>query len=205
MKLHPEVEAKRIGLEKGLVFVRVGWGNRLIPRLWSWGVSAAETEQTYRVVDGCRLQLALDRADSLAAAGGDSTAVRKWLRQRLAGWRELNLPVVHDRGPETSVRYDTTMALARRCYEQVERDAQGYTLYGTLVWRNDPRLREGVIYARDFGPERNLLLMKRYPEWQYHSYAPLSSEPGELPVLKPLEYRAVTRPSGSEPDSVKVW
>ncbi len=187
MKLHPEVEAKRMGLEEGLVFVRVGWGNRLIPRLWSWGIPASETEQSYRVVDGCRLQLALDRADSLAAAGRDSSAVRESLRGQLASWRELKLEVVQGRWPESSVRYDTTRALEPVCLEQIERDAQGYTLYGTLIWRNDPWLHDGVIYARDFGPERNWKLMQRYPGRPLYLYGPLSGEVGELPQLRALE------------------
>ncbi|UCF18868.1 MAG: glycosyltransferase family 39 protein [Gemmatimonadota bacterium] len=193
MKVHPEVEAEHVGLEQGLVFVRVGWGNRLIPRLWSWGISASETERTYRAVDGCRLQQALDRADSTAAAGRDSAAARESLRQQLAEWRDMRLPVVPGHWPESSVRYDTTRALDPVCLEQVERDTEGYTLYGTLVWRNDPWLRHGIIYARDFGDERNRKLLQRYPDRPVYSYGPASNEVGELPQLRPLEYRDSTK------------
>jgi hypothetical protein len=186
MKLHPEQEAKRAGISEALVFVKVGWGSRLIGRLWGWGVPAEETEQTYRAVDGCRLQLALDEADSLVAAGHDSAGVLSALRGQMAGFRALDLPVVHERWPERSVRYDTTVTLVQRCAREVARDAMGYTLFETLIWRMDPWLRDGVIYARDLGPAINRRLRALYPDRPHLFYTPLSGEPGSPPVFLPL-------------------
>ena len=186
MKLHPEVEAEREGIEDAVIFVKVGWGNRLISRLWSWGVPASETERTFRAVDGCRLQMALDEADSLVATGRDSAGVRRRLREQLMAWRDMALPVEFERWPDPTIRYDTTTALTPRCYEQVARDKTGFTLYGTHLWRNDPWLRTGTVYARYFDPERNRRLMARYPDRDYYLYAPLTPEPGARPVLQPM-------------------
>ncbi|UCC82051.1 MAG: hypothetical protein JSW46_13730 [Gemmatimonadota bacterium] len=185
-KLHPELEAERAGIRDALVFVKVGWGSRLIPRLWAWGVSASETERTYRAVDGCRLQGALERADSLLAAGADSSSARAALTSQLRTWRDMDLAVVRDVLPDASVRVDTSAALPERCYREVLQDEAGFTVYGTLIWRNDPWLTKGTVYARDFGPERNSRLQARYPGRRSYLYAPLSGEPGAQPVLSPL-------------------
>jgi len=187
MKLHPDRELRQAGVDSALVFVKVGWGNRLISRFWSWGLSAAETEQTYRVVDGCRLEQALGAADSLAATGTDTATVLAMLRERLHEWRQQNLPVVHELWPEPSVRFDTTRALPPSCAGEVEEDTHGFTLYGTLIWHNDPWLRDGIIYARDLGWERNRLLMRQYPDRPYFRYAPPSGEAGVRPELMPLQ------------------
>ena len=93
MKLHPEEQLAERGVEDGVVFVKVGWGSRLIGRLWGWRVPASEVERSFRVVDGCRLQQALDSADSLAASGVDSARIVMRLRTRLEGWRVDSLPV----------------------------------------------------------------------------------------------------------------
>lgn len=185
-KLHPEIEAERAGIHEALIFVKVGWGSRLIPRLWAWGIPASETERTYRAVDGCRLQLALDRADSLLVAGVDSASARAALTSQLQAWRDMKLTVVRDVLPDKSVRVDTSAALPERCYREVRKDEAGFTVYGTLIWRNDPWLREGIVYARDFGPQRNSRLQAFYPGRRSYLYAPLSEEPGAQPVLSPL-------------------
>lgn len=187
MKLHPEVEARDLGVSEAVVLVKVGWGNRLMARLWGWGVSASEAERTYRVVDGCRLQGALDEADSLAAASRDSAEVRHALITQLRAWRDAHLPVIQGVLPDPTVRVDTTRKLTSRCNEEVQWDKTGFTLYGTLVWRNDPWLRDGIIYARDLGPSLNGRLLLRYPEHDYYLYAPLSAVEGALPVLQGIQ------------------
>ncbi len=189
-KLHPEVEMRRQGVDSALVFVKVGWGNRLIARLWGWDVSASETERAFRVVDGCRLQYALDQADSLTAAGVDSADARAVLLERLRALRHMKLPVRAGVLPDHSVRVDTTMALSGRCYKEAARDASGYTLYASLVWRQDPWLEKGIVYARDMGPEMNGRLIDRFRGRPWYLYAPPSPQRGAVPVLTPL------RPSG---------
>jgi hypothetical protein len=182
--LRPELEARGAGIEEALVLVKVGWGSRLISRLWSWGISASETERSFQTVDGCRLQRALDEADSLAAAGRDSADVRSALESRLRNWREMRLPVMRDVLPDPTVRVDTTRALEQRCRLEVDTDSRGFTVYGVLIWQNDPWLQDGIVYARDFGLERNRRLLARYPGRDLLGYAPLTAERGARPTLR---------------------
>ncbi len=202
MKLDPETETRRLGLDRALVFVRVGWGSRLVGRLWGWGIPAAETEQTFRLVDGCRLQHALDDADARVAGGADSADARAQLRGRLAAWRVMQLPAKKGLLADGSVRVDTTRTLSATCSREVVRDQSGFTHYGTLVWRNDPWLERGIVYARYLEPDRNARLAARYPGYPTFLYAPLSSSRGARHVLSrlPLASPPSLRPSGAEPE-----
>lgn len=199
MKLHPEAQTEELGIEDAVVFVKVGWGSRLIGRLWGWQVPASEVERSYRDVDGCRIQQALDAADSLAAAGGDSTSLRQGLRAQLGEWRRASLPVVSGALPDASVRVDTTRELDAICRYEAGLDQTGSTLYETLVWRNDPWLEKGTIYARFLEPERNRRLLARYPDRDAYLYAPLTRERTAVPRLLELKF---TEPE--EVDSVNV-
>jgi hypothetical protein len=89
--------------------------------------------------------------------------------------------------PDPSVRVDTTEALTRRCYQEVQEDRSGFTLYGTLIWRNDPWLDRGVIYARSLGNAKNRKLMEKYPGYEYYLYMPLSPERDAPTVLLRLD------------------
>jgi hypothetical protein len=191
MKLHPEREVAALGLEDALVFVKVGWGSRLVARLSAWGVPAPDIEEIFRTVDGCRIQLALDEADSLAAER-DPSDVALQLESRLDSLRERALPVARDVLADPSVRVDTTRTLPPPCVREVERDVAGYTVYETLMWRNDPWLRDGVVYARDLGPELNGRLIDRYPERELFRYTRTSSDFGSKPRLLRL---TVERPT----------
>jgi hypothetical protein len=197
MKLHPEEELAELGVENGIVLVKVGWGSRLIGRLWGWGVPASEVERSFRVVDGCRLQQALDEADSLAASGVDSTRALMGLRTRLEEWRQTSLPVVKGMLPDPSVRADTTHSLEPRCQLEAGADRSGFTLYETLVWRNDPWLERGTIFARFLEPERNRRLLSRFPERQAYLYAPMNAERTAVPRLLRLQTRS-QEPAESE-------
>jgi hypothetical protein len=197
MKLHPEAQVAEQGIEDGVVFVKVSWGSRLIGRLWGWRVPASEVEQSFRVVDGCRIQMALDTADSLAASGADSARVLTGLRSQLDEWRQDSLTVIRGLLPDPSVRADTTRDLEPRCRLEAGADRSGFTLYETLIWRNDPSLERGTIFARFLEPERNRALLQRYPGRDVYLYAPLTAERGELPRLLRLELNEPP-PPGSE-------
>ncbi len=183
MKAHPEAQARDLGVDEAVVFVKTGWGSRLVGRLWGWGVSASEAEQTFRAVDGCRIQSALDSADSAASVGSDSAQVRANLIQQLRDWRQAGLIVEKGLLPDGSVRVDRTRAMSGRCVQEIQQDRSGFTLYGTLVWRNDPWLRSGLVYARYLERDRNRRLLDRYPGRDYYLYTPLSPERGAQTVL----------------------
>jgi hypothetical protein len=197
MKAHPEAEAERQGVRDAVVFVKTGWGSRLVGRMWGWGVSAPEAEQSFRAVDGCRIQSALDAADSLVAVDSDSAAARERLLEQLRSWRRATLPLEKGLLPDASVRVDTTRALSRRCQREIQQDRSGFTLYGTLVWHNDPWLQRGLVFARYLEPERNRRLMRRYGGREMYLYAPLSSERGAPVVL--LRLGDTGTPSSQDP------
>jgi hypothetical protein len=81
------------------------------------------------------------------------------------------------------------------CHREVERDETGYTVYETLIWRNDPWLRDGVIYARDLGPEKNASLIRRYPARELFLYTRTSPDFGSKPRLQRLTVEAPALPN----------
>lgn len=190
MKLNPEPAAASRGVDEALVLVKVGWGSRLIGRLWGWGVPASEVESSYRRVDGCRLQLLLDEARARSSEGEETAAVRHWLRGQLADLRAARLPVTRGLLPDASVRVDTRRPLAEPCRVEVARDRAGFTVYGSLVWRNDPWLRGGLVYARSLGPEHDPRIRRDYADRPHFLYAPVSPEPHSPLELFPLTYPA---------------
>jgi hypothetical protein len=78
-----------------------------------------------------------------------------------------------------------------------QQDRSGFTLYGTLVWHNDPWLRRGLVFARYLEPERNRRLMSRYPGRDMYLYAPIYSERGAPVVL--LRLGDAGAPSSEDP------
>lgn len=202
MKHHPEAQARRQGIGDALAFVKVSWGSRLVARMWGWEVPASEAEQSYHYVDACRLQLALARADSLAAAGKDPAEVRAWLRGRLEGWRRAGLDLVDGLHADPSVLVDPSLAMPESCRREARRDSAGFTVYGTYVWRNDPDLREGIVFARDLGPELNPRLMREYPGRPYYLYTPMSLRDRGQPVFVAIDGEpspGSTPPGGADP------
>ncbi len=185
-RLHPEAEAKRAGIDEAVVFVKVGWESRLVGRLRGWQVPAAEVERSLQSVDGCRLQHALDEADSAAALGRDPVLAGEELRQQLSYWRLAHLPVCPGRLPDPKVSLDTTQALSERCLVEARWDQSGFIRYEPFVWRNDPWLRRGVIYARYLGSKLDDRLMADFPGRKAYLFAPASNAPGAAPVLIPM-------------------
>jgi len=72
--------------------------------------------------------------------------------------------------------------LAPECRAELERDLDGFTVYGNLAWRNPVMLDRGIIFARD-RHERNTELFARYPGWDVWRFAPPPGQPNGLPVL----------------------
>ncbi len=66
----PEIAAQS-GVHDALVFVREGWEEQLVARLWALGVSRPHVETLYRAVDVCRLDSATTALE--AAADRDGT------------------------------------------------------------------------------------------------------------------------------------
>jgi hypothetical protein len=198
--LHPDVQAERAGIdETAVVFVKVGWGSRLAARLRGWEIPANDVERSLHAVDGCRIQLALDDADSLAALGHDPALAGAELRRRLAAWRSADLAVSAGQFADAGVRLDSTQPLAARCRAEARWDESGFIRFEPFVWRNDPWLRRGVIYARYLSLERNQELKRQFAGRRAYLYARASREPGVEPVLVPIAF-----PDAGEGDEAGV-
>jgi hypothetical protein len=72
------------------------------------------------------------------------------------------------------------------CAAQLAHDRSGFTLYGSLAWRNPVGLDEGIVFARD-RYERNGSLLARYVGWEVWRFAPPAGEPEAEPRLRRLE------------------
>ena len=98
----------------------------------------------------------------------------------------MDLPVRGDLLPDHSVPVDTTRPLDLRCYEEAAYDTTGFTLYGSLIWRQDPWLQDRVVYARDLR-SLNRRLLASYADRTWYLYAPSAPRRGAPTQLTPLE------------------
>ena len=66
--LHPDRDARRVGIHDAVVVIPDGWGTRLITRMWALGVAPRLSTRLYGAIDACTLEQALDGA-ALDATG----------------------------------------------------------------------------------------------------------------------------------------
>ena len=180
MKLHPERELAQAGVERALVIVPESWGSRIIASLWGLGAPPGLVERVYRRADACDLYHFATRARSEGIVG-----------QTLVDGLER---IGDAPGPPPQSRPDwpdPTLRLRRGpipadCVAQMRRDLEGFTLYGSLAWRNPVGLQQGIVFARDMH-EWNDALLARYQGWAVWRYAPPSGQPQSKPVLRRVE------------------
>jgi hypothetical protein len=165
------------GVQQALVLVPESWGARIITDLWALGAPPGVTERVYRRLDACDLHLfaANARAEGLSPA-----AVIDGLEQRYAAAAEPAPLVPGSRDP--TLRLWPTRELAPSCAAQLRHDMSGFTLYGSLAWRNPVGLRDGLVFARDRF-DRNGELLAGYTGWQVWRFAPPAGEPDAEPRL----------------------
>lgn len=164
MKVDLAAQARAAGIERGLVFVPVSWGNRLIARMRGAGVPADVAETVYRRADHCDLQTVVDRAETEAWSGARLTEAVAALAATpdslvavpLAGDPTLRL---------SSARIESTgrVALEPECARQVRYDEIGYTIYAPHLLVNRPALDGPLVVARDLR-EENRVLIARFPD-----------------------------------------
>lgn len=178
MKVDLAAQARAAGIDRGLVFVPVSWGNRLIARLRGAGVAADVAETVYRRADHCDLQTVVDRAaDEGWSAARLSDAVvalastpDSLVAVPLAGDPTLRL---------SSARIQPTgrVTLEPACARQVRYDEIGYTIYAPHLLVNRPALDGPLVVARDLR-EENRVLIANYPDrpaylWRDTRFVPL--------------------------------
>lgn len=178
LRLRPDRDLARRGVQQALVLVPESWGSRLVVGLWSGGVRPALAERAYRRLDACDLEL-LERD---ARAG-------RWPAERLAGEVERMLAATPEatrrvpRWPDRTLRLRPREDLPAECARELARDLAGFTLYGHLAWRNAPGRDRGIVFARDLY-ERDDQLLAHYPGWEIWRFAPPRGEPDALPTLQ---------------------
>lgn len=170
MKLDVAGQARDAGIERGLVFVAVSWGDRLIARLHGLGVSASMAEKAYRQADHCELDGLVRRA---VAERWSGRRIEEGLQVLMVGEERL----VHvDLNGDPSARFRPGSRLTPECRDEVRYDQAGYTIYAPHLPENDPGLIGPLVIARDLR-EHNAALQTAYdlPVWLYRggSFIPL--------------------------------
>ncbi len=158
-------EARRAGLDRGLVFVPVSWGNRLIAELRGMGAPAGLVERTYRAADHCDLDALVRRARSGEWSAGRVARALERLRRRtgeVARTDRLN------GDGSLRLRRDRS-SLPDRCREEIEYDRRGWTSYAPHLPENDPWLEAPFVIARDLRG-RNRELRRAFPDRPAYLY-----------------------------------
>ncbi len=180
LKHHPERGLADAGVTQALVLVPESWGARIITDLWAQGAPPGLVERAYRRLDACELhRFAL--AARVAQLSAESVIDSLERRHDAAA---VAAPLVAG-APDPTLRLWPTQALAPECLVEIERDRGGFTLYGSLAWRNPVGLHGGLVFARD-RYDRNPLLLQRYEGWEVWRFAPPPDDPEAAPTLSRL-------------------
>ena len=175
MRLDHVATARRAGVENALIFVRESWGTQLMARLWALGVPRSEAELLYGKVDACVLE---NRISLLERAGVRDTAALTALLPALAdSARVVSSPF----SPDATERFLPGIAYSSLCAQRIQEDRGGVTIFAPLLyadWRTN-------VYARDMH-ERNLTLLRQYPDRPVYLLRPRSNETGASVDLYPL-------------------
>lgn len=158
MKTDIRREARRAGIDGGLVFVKVSWGNRILAKLRSYGVPAGLTVKAYRNVGHCRLDGLLRRA---SAEGWRTREVSRALASAIVDEEELVRAGRLNR--DRTLRLEEGRMLAPQCKAEIRYDQSGYTNYTPHLVANDPDLSGRYVIARDLR-SLNPTLLRRYPD-----------------------------------------
>jgi hypothetical protein len=172
MKTDLVATARAQGIDRGLVFVAVSWGNRLLSRAQGAGVPLSLVQKAYRGIDHCDYQGVLDTADD-----------ESWSADRIAQEFERLLDEHHvlvqpDWNLDLSLRVRQDRPLSPRCVNELDYDQLGYTIYAPHLLANDPGLTSDLVVARDLR-EKNRTLSDEYldrPAFLYRNgrFEPLS-------------------------------
>ncbi|MFV1988520.1 MAG: ArnT family glycosyltransferase [Gemmatimonadota bacterium] len=149
-------EAEAAGIDGGLIFVAVSWGNRLIARARGAGASASVAEVVYRSSDHCELELVVRRAEAEGWSG------ERLDREMLGVMRPEDEIAVARLNEDPTLRLVPDRPLADVCAREVLYDRDGYSNYTPHLAANDVDLRGRFVFARDL-KEQNARLRAEYP------------------------------------------
>ena len=165
MKVDILAEARAAGIDRGLVFVAVSWGNRLISTAQGSGAPLSLVQKAYRRSDHCEMDGVLARA---GVEGWGADEVASALETLIAAEHDLVQPSLNS---DPSLRLREGGSLEGRCADQVLYDLEGYTIYAPHLLANPPGLDGPIVVARDLR-EANAALRDRYPDWPAWLYRP---------------------------------
>jgi hypothetical protein len=171
----------RLGrVDSALLFVRESWGTQLMARMWALGVPRSETELLYGRIDACALE---QRIGVLEHSAVRDTAAFRALAPLLAdSARTVKSPFSLD----VTERYLPGSTYAAVCVQRLADDRLGFTLLAPLLYAN-----WGTnLYARDMH-ERNIALMRRYPDRPMYLLRPPTNDVGARLQLFPLSRDSV--------------
>lgn len=157
MKTDIRAEAQDAGIDRGLVFVKVSWGNRILSRLRGLGVSADLATKAYRNVGHCELHGMIERVYR-----------GEWARGRLktalpdAVARDDSLVRTDRLNDDRTLRVRAGRPLTRECRQEIRYDQSGYTNFTPHLVANAPDLSGRFVVARDLTP-RNGPLRSEFP------------------------------------------
>jgi len=144
LKLHPERQLEELGVKQALVMMPGSWGSRIVVDLWGLGVPPSAVETAYRETDACDLYHFVHSASSSDLPTEEVLQGLQRLQdeapdsvRRVEGWPDPTLKLIPGRD------------LAADCMREMQRDLDGFTLYGYLAWRNPIGLNSGLVFARD--------------------------------------------------------
>lgn len=149
-------EARAAGIDEGLVFVAVSWGNRLIARARGAGASASVAEIVYRSSDHCELELVVRTAE---AEGWSGERLDREMLSIIRPADEIEVVRLND---DPTLRLVPDRPLADPCAREVLYDRAGYSNYSPHLAANSPDLQGSFVFARDLA-DQNDRLRALYP------------------------------------------
>jgi hypothetical protein len=183
----PQV-ATQSGVRNALVFVREGWVEQLVVRMWALGVSHPHVETLYRAVDPCRLDSAVTALERNTSGGARTDAT---LYPMLA-------PLLRDSDAVEPVRVGLAgvkLHMQRgypypaHCLRRVEEVAAGISPLAPLLAVEGS---DGNVYARDLHA-RDTLLLAAYPSRPIYTVHPASPARSALPAFFPVSRDSLVR------------
>ncbi len=176
----PSVAAES-GVTDALVFVREGWAEQLIARMWALGVSHEQAEALYRTVDVCRLDSAVTALEVGMPKGmTDHSDPYRALAPLARDSSTVAITPIGSAG--TTLRVDRNYAYPSRCVRRAAENAAGAS---PLVPLQAVATSDRNIYARDLHA-RDSLLLAAYPGRPIYLVHPMSGDPGALPAFYPV-------------------
>ena len=174
LKFDLKQSSRDAGVEEGVIFVAVSWGNRLISRMRALGIPASAAEVIYRNTDHCELDGLLSSSESEGQRGGSlETSLRGIIRAA------TELELVEDLNGDGTLRLSPRLQLTAECIRELEYDRAGYSVYAPHFASNSPDLSGAFVFARDLRGA-NLRLSAEWPDRPAYLF-----RPGRLIPLDP--------------------